>query len=207
MDDSWELSVTWVKHGHQLIIDNQKIFQDSHKGKILLEIGSDRGEGSTEKLALLAKQYGLWFITVDMNPEISIRCEKIVRDIDNSFISVCSKGEEYIANLPAESIAVLYLDAYDTMPPGYTLPPDMAKPYTKNLGGWNNDAAWAMHLKACQKGHNKIIPSGYVCFDDVWRKNRVWAQRSKGYLAIPWLMSMDYEEVDYVDGSILLQKK
>jgi hypothetical protein len=205
-DSSWEYNIRWEKHGHQLLIDHSYLFKNFPKGKFLVEIGSDRGEGSTKALAELALELKLNFITVDMNWDIYKRALEIVHEVNPTFAAECDKGEDFINFFAEEDIAILYLDAYDTMPPGFELPKDIKDPYIENMGRWDNFDAWNMHLQCCVVANKKLMPGGYVCFDDVWRKDNVWAKRSKGYTAIPWLMDRGYKEIKYVDGCILLRK-
>jgi len=205
MGSDWEYSIIWEKHGHQLLLDHRHLM-NFPKGKMLLEIGSDHGEGSTRPLATMAKELGLGFATVDMDPEITEK-SKFVAEIDESFKNICGKGEEFIRTLDPESIAILYLDAYDTMPPGLQLPGDMKAPYISRMGGWDTRSAWRMHLTACKEADSRMVPGGLICFDDVWRRNGVMAYRSKGYLAIPWLLSKGYKEINFVEGCALYGKE
>ena len=205
MDNDWEYSVTWTQHGHSLLVDHKEDMADFTTGLTFLEVGSDRGEGSTKVLAELALSLGMKFVTVDMDDAVSDKVRPVVEAVHPEFMAICAKGEDYILTLPDNSIAVAYLDAYDTMPPDRMLPADMAQPYSR-LGGWKNHEAWRMHLIASMALDFKLVPGGLLCFDDTWRKNGVWASRSKGYMALPWLLANGYREVAYVDGSILLRK-
>jgi len=208
---NWEYNVQWEKHGHQLLSEHRSLI-DFVKDNIVLEIGSDRGEGSTKTLALLAKDFNLKFITIDMNIDVINNVTSIVQSIDEKFDCFCYRGENFITTLSNNSIAILYLDAYDTMPENIDLPLDMKMPYLENLGNWNLESAWQMHLDACQRAHEKIVDGGLICIDDIWRRETLvsgyheYAKRSKGYTAIPWLLKNGYKEVCYVEGCILFQK-
>ena len=206
LDPNWELTVKWDMHGHQMLLKHSDLMTSFPAGKFFLEIGSDRGEGSTKALAELANKLQLIFITVDMNPDIQKKALKIVQEVNPKFSAECYKGEDFINFFKKDDIAILYLDAYDTMPPGLDLPQDIKDPYIKSDGKWNNEAAWEMHLKASMRADKRLIPGGLICFDDEWRKEGVWAKRSKGYTAIPWLLEQGYDELLYVDGCILLRK-
>ena len=206
IDPAWELNVTWEMHGHKMLLKHSALMTSFTAGKFFLEIGSDRGEGSTRALAELANKLDLIFITVDMDPSIYEKALKIVKEINPKFSAECYRGENFIKLFGKEDIAVLYLDAYDTMPEGLDLPQDIKNPYIKNTGAWSNKAAWEMHLKASTRADERLIPGGLICFDDEWKKEGVWAKRSKGYTAIPWLFEHGYKEIDYVEGCVLLQK-
>jgi hypothetical protein len=204
-DTNWEHNIRWEKHGHQLLLEHEVLLA-SPKNKFFLEVGSDRGEGSTKILAELAKRLQLIFITIDMDSNICEKAMKTVGAVNPRFSAECGLGENFIPLFEDESIAILYLDAYDTMPVGFDLPQDIKDPYIKNMGKWNNEDAWNMHLKCSIAADKKLIPGGFICFDDMWRKDGIWATRSKGYLAVPWLMEHGYEEISYVDGCVLLGK-
>jgi hypothetical protein len=210
--NAWEYNVKWEKHGHQLLFEllNEPNDFKFPPGKFFLEMGSDRGEGSTKVLAELANKLELTFITVDMNPELCQNALKIVQAINPKFSAECDRGEDFIANFFGDGdIAVLYLDAYDTMPVGADLPSDIKEPYIKNMGKWSNEEAWNMHLKCSEIADKKLMPGGLICFDDMWRQGGMyghWAMRSKGFMAVPWLLSQEYEEIKYVDGCVVLRK-
>ena len=206
LDPSWEYNIHWEKHGHTLLAE-ALLKTDLPLGTYIIEIGSDRGEGSTKILAEIAYSLQMEFVTVDVDPILCNSIKNILENISPFFEAVCSKGEEYLkTELKDNSIAALYLDAYDTMPPGLDLPQDMKEQYLVKIGPWNNQKAWDMHLESCKQANSKLIPGGLVCFDDMWRRDRKWAMRSKGYTAVPWLMSQGYEELDYVEGCVLLRK-
>jgi len=198
----WEYEVVWVKHGHELLLDARDLVEKT-KGHII-EIGSERGEGSTALLATMAKELGRPFITVDMDENVASGAKEVLQKIDKNAKAVCQKGEDFLKEFE-EPIGVLYLDGYDTMPPGAILPGDLAAPYEK-LGGWSNEGAWLMHLKCVLETVKQVVPGGLVCFDDAWRRDCHWAERTKGYTAIPYLLMNGYHEIRYEEGAVLLER-
>ena len=109
LDPDWERSVTWEMHGHQMLLKHSDLMTSFPKGKFFLEIGSDRGEGSTKALAELANKLGLVFITVDMNPEIHKRAVEIVEEVNPEFSAECYKGEYFIDLFKKEDIVLIRL--------------------------------------------------------------------------------------------------
>lgn len=85
-----------------------------------VEIGVDRGEGSTRFFADLAEQRGIKFYGVDADPEQIDRARKNL-SVDNVLPEhiklVADKGEDFLSNWPVinpkEKISLAYLDNFD----------------------------------------------------------------------------------------------
>jgi Ni2+-binding GTPase involved in maturation of urease and hydrogenase len=76
-------------HGHRLIEHFRPAIAalvDGRDGLAMLEVGSERGSGSTRLLAELAKSLKLKFITVDADAEVAQEAKNIVASIDPGFI-------------------------------------------------------------------------------------------------------------------------
>jgi hypothetical protein len=64
-----------------------------------------------------------------------------------------------------------------------------------------------MHLDATKASHKKMVPGGYVCFDDTLLTRDGWA--GKGKDAVPFLLDNGFEvfDNDYNNCVILRKKK
>lgn len=199
-----EFNLQWDAHGHDLLIRHRHDVEKA-PGEVIIEVGSERGEGSTKALATLALELKKHFITIDMNPDISNSAARLVSGISPNFESICGPAEEVLPAIKGR-ICLAYLDGYDTMPPGADLPQDLKEPYRRVLGGWSLGAAWRMHLDCSRVLEQRISPGGLISFDDVWKLGSDWALRSKGYTAVPYLLQKGYVELDYMEGAILLRR-
>jgi len=200
MDENWDIPLGWEMHGDALLLKHLqgRIFQ---KGTSWVEIGSG---SSTLPLAQKSKELELNFVSVDLSSEyISLR-QKLA-EIDPNFKFMMLKGEDFLRSY-TDPISIAYLDGYDTAQLGWAPPLDMQSRY-KSIGGWaGNESSWQMH-ETCAKLVDKLLVSGgLICIDDNWRKDGAWSYRSKGRLALPYLISNGYKEVQYVHGAILLEK-
>jgi hypothetical protein len=176
---------------------------DLPKGKLFLEIGSGK---STPHNARLAQDLGLNFLTVDMYPYYTSRATIALKKINPAFRAICFKGEDYVNTLRRDSVAIAYLDAYEVVPEGQSIPWLAKEIYLKFYGSWSNKSGWMVHLALCKTLHeSRLIPGGFICINDVHKTEKGWAQ-GRGFMAIPWLLYNKYEAT-YIDGAIMLKKK
>jgi hypothetical protein len=200
MNINWDLDVGWVMHGDELLIEQLPNFKFT-PWSLFIEIGSGM---SSIPLALQAKKMGLVFKSVDLSSEYN-SLDNILKKIDPHFDFLKMRGEEFLKGI-SNSISVVYLDAYDTMPSGYVLPLDMQMRYSE-VGGWGgSEAAWLVHLEFVKLIDKWLVPGGLICFDDCWLNEDGWSFRSKGRTAIPFLLSLGYKVVKYVHGCVLLRR-
>src|SRR4051794_36253798 len=78
----------------------------------LVEVGSERGEGSTRWLYRYAKQHGLRFVTVDVDPRQVERADRIAPGKARQ-----ATGVEALRRLRTP-VSVAYLDGFDWIPHG-----------------------------------------------------------------------------------------
>lgn len=196
-------------HGHQTI--GNLLLHNHYEQSTMIEIGSERGLGSTSLLASLAKKYKLHFITVDIMEETQKRVEKIVTDINPNFRAVCMRGEEFLKIYPRRDMAIIYLDAFDITYPNKKRREDRAEIYQSKGLNYSNESSWKMHLECCQNMFNKMRIGGFVVFDDSWiAKNKDGSKfyEGKGRTAIPFLLNngyVRYKQFPYV--TILKREK
>ncbi len=194
-------------HGHQLIIESENIITNLAKVTkeelSLIEIGSERGSGSTLSLAKFAQSLGLKFITVDADEEVVVSAREIIKSIDQRFEAHHQLGEVFLSNYPFNNIAVVYMDAFDIVT-DWPHKQETIDSYKRRDVPLTNEMAWKMHLEASKAVHEKIIPGGLICFDDVWKDvNGQW--QGKGKTAIPFLLEHGYKLVKFKPDSLLLE--
>lgn len=184
-------------HGHDII----KILIESKKIKLngtIIEIGSERGQGSTELLASFAKSNKCHFITVDVVEETSKKAEKIVKKIKPSFNAACMKGEDFLNIYPRNDICLVYLDAFDIQYPKKPASFERKKIYEDNGLILSNENSWKMHLDCVKNCYNKVVDGGFIVFDDTWLDVKTKQIEGKGKTAVPFLLSNGYEKYNMV---------
>lgn len=188
--------------GHQLLIEYAPRFVAEYGGgATMVEVGSERGHGSTLALAQLCKANGFKFITVDVDPAISGDASKIVKGVSPAFEAVCEYGEKFLENTD-RTFQIVYLDAFDFWHANH--PEDRKAAYASRGTEITDDNAAAMHL-ACAKALKKSLAiGGYVCFDDILTGAPEW--KGKGRDAIPWLMENGFELLEWRRTTAMLKR-
>lgn len=193
-------------HGDELIffcLNYILHFLKDKKDLSFIEIGSERGTGSTHKLANLCKKMRWHFITVDADDKTASSAKEIVRKIDPSFEAHHELGEVFLNNYPGRTIGICYLDAFDIVT-DWPHKQDAVAAYKKRNVEITNQAAYKMHYDAASNVYQKIVPGGFISFDDVWLdKENTW--QGKGKTAIPFLLENGFIILKYRDNSLLLQ--
>ncbi|MBD3248782.1 hypothetical protein GF336_01940 [Candidatus Woesearchaeota archaeon] len=187
-------------HGHELIIKNKELFKNL-KGKSLLEIGTERGCGSTILLAEMAEEIGMDFITVDVDEEQTKNVIKPLNKINSAFKTITEYGEIFLKNFKGE-IGLIYLDAFDFWHDNHSQ--ERIDAYKKRGTEITNENCWKMHYN-CAVELVKLMKEGtYICFDDVLSKEPEW--EGKGKLAIPYLLNNGFNIKIYEPNCIILER-
>jgi len=200
-----------IQHGHDVLL--QHLHANLHKinkrtdgsKRVLIEIGTVRenvpGQGSTKILAEFCLQYGLHFITVDMDPHNTRMAKDMFNRLGMPFDAITMKGEDYLRDYPT-TFDFLFLDAYDF---DHGMHSELRQSrYIKMLGAPINDAAChQMHLECAYAVSKKLAADGLVCFDDTWLENDQWV--AKGTTAMPWLLNHGLEVIEARNRAALLQ--
>lgn len=193
-------------HGDELILIYENYIKKSllkYQDITFIEIGSERGTGSTFRLSKLCNKNKWKFITIDADEGISKNAENIVKRINNNFEAINDLGEVFLKNYQLNNIGICYLDAFDIVT-DWPHKESSVETYRKRNVEITNKAAYQMHLEAAQNCYSKILPGGFICFDDVWLdKENFW--QGKGKTAIPFLLSNGFETIAYKNNSLLLQ--
>jgi hypothetical protein len=197
-------------HGHKYLIDYLNKHKDIFLGEggVMIEVGSTREpykhQSSTGKLATLAKQFNMHFITVDMDPELTEKARETLLDIDPSFEAVNSKGEDFLAEY-AGDVKVVYLDAFDTVLSPKHHSADRKDRYKENMDcEITNEACWQMHLDCVMPLVKKLPVGGVICIDDIYNDKDYFG---KGKTAIPYLLGTKRFEIGGYKADAIIMRK
>jgi len=186
-----------------------------YKGGVVLEIGMERGEGSTRFFNKFCKEHNLDFYSVDFDaiPRYSIR------DLDWVIPAVMT-GEDFLLNHFKEKnqkIFFAYLDNFDYIFPHIKGHPHVVnqqnryKDFNLDMDDNNHNSHRAHLLQAVLIDVDFAADPCFFLFDDTWRQGETWY--GKGALAVPYLLSKGYQIIEkaddnglYYEGFVLLGK-
>ena len=146
-----------------------------HGSHVMVEIGSDRGEGSTEYLDALAGRFNTKLYSVDLLPQ----AQRKLKDscINTEFI--VDSGSHWSQDFYTkwENISVLYLDNFD-----YIWDINEVRPAIRQQQHLYADLGLEMTNQNCQVEHlTQMInlagcmhPQGVIVFDDTYCVNDCW---------------------------------
>lgn len=170
-----------------------------------IEIGVDRGEGSTPWLAEQAKKRGQDFFAVDIDPvQIKTARQNFINNqtMSPKIFLVESKGEEFLRDYardhPDRKIALAYLDNFDW---DYWLGeqeeafvPAVKQQY-QNLMGVEmlNINSQITHLLQAMLLLNLMSKNSIIVCDDTWYHPREGIFIGKCSAAIPFLLMSGYQ--------------
>ena len=176
-------------------------------GDCVIEIGSERGDGSTEYFYNYCKKNKLDFYTIDFNPTI-------IENVKNHGwgIPYCMMGEEFMMyTFPKlnKKIWFAYLDNYDWTWEGSD-EWDWVKAQKQeylDLGiRLKNEECRRVHLEQAIEINKYLVPGGYILIDDTWETETGY--EGKGGTVVPYLLNNGYVLVPVEDHNAkLLQKK
>jgi hypothetical protein len=192
-------------HGHTLLL-NYLGDKDLSDWKSIVEIGSTResieGQGSTKIIAHFAKQRGLHFISVDMDPDQTERAQSLFKAMQLDFSAIHAKGEEFLKSYSGE-LTCIYLDAFDYDHGQHSSKRKDA--YMRLLGvEITNENAAKMHLECAKAIVNKAEVK-IIGIDDTWRNYGRYF--GKGALAVPYLLQHSYKIVEKSNLALVLERR
>jgi hypothetical protein len=179
---------------------------DSHE--VIVEIGSDRWEGSTAYFADLANTHATRIITVDLDPEAYMRITKTVnKDHLGRLEFVCADARDWCQRFDQRSreIKVLYLDNFD-----WDWEPSKPSEDIKKQQAWYRNMGLEMTNLNCQISHLdqmiSLMPCmslrSVVCVDDTYEYNGVYI--GKGGAVVPYLMTQGYQILQSGEYGVIL---
>jgi len=198
------------KHGYYLIVENQDLVRSAFKstGGCMVEVGSDRGLGSTINLAKMCKSMDQKFFTVDADPPTSDAAREIVKNVSEDFDAFCDFGENFMRNTTL-NIGVAYLDAFDLQhvadtwrTPACPSPHDTYKKRNQKI---TNENSWKMHLECAKALSSKMKKGAVIFFDDTEATLEVW--NGKGKTAVPFLLENGFKIALVDEDSVALVKE
>jgi hypothetical protein len=153
----------------------------------VVEIGSERGEGSTDFLAELAQRHGVDFYSIDI--------------IKRHELTTVADGAEWLASFDGE-IQLAYLDNFDYVFPeieGASWVVEQAVEYESMGRLLTNDNSEAEHLAQAMLVHDLSFGGSVVLIDDTYISDG--RLTGKGALAVPWLTEHGWQLVNEIGDS------
>ena len=169
-----------------------------YKGGVVLEIGMERGEGSTKFFDEFCEKNSLDFYSVDFDPEPWSSIQNLgwvtpVRMTGENFLLHHFKNEE-------QKIFFAYLDNFDYIFDhirGHQQIIDQQKRYKEygiDMDENNHSCRKAHLLQTVLIDVDFAAESCFFLFDDTWKEGEKWG--GKGALAVPYLLSKDYKLIE-----------
>lgn len=163
----------------------------------ILEIGAQRGEGSTAFLAQIAIEVDVPLYSIDPDPR---RRE----EYPAGGTLITGKAEDVLAHWDREHPRFTYADGAD-WPYSWNLdkPKEMAE-YNDLYSQWGGELSQQYsaraHLAAANQLHRLSRPGDIVLFDDTWSHQDLGVWIGKGMTAVPLLLLYGWRLVQYVSG-------
>lgn len=142
---------------------------------VFVEIGSERGEGSTVFLNNLAAQYNTKLISVDISSDAKRRYEQQLDHTEFVVAPGSAWAKEFATNWT--DIAVLYLDNFDYVWDINNVSTDIHRQIQDYAGQgivMNNQNCQAEHMRQIVALRSCLAPNAVVVFDDTYCYNDCW---------------------------------
>ena len=179
---------------------------DLTSGSVFVEIGSDRGEGSTAELDRVAGLNSTRLISVDICSDAK---EKLEHQLCNTDF-VVSAGSDWAQSYIGPNISCLYLDNFDYIWDTQDIcahAPTLEQIYEYNQRGqqMTNQNCQIEHLKQMLFLYPHLTPSAVIMFDDTYLFNDCWI--GKCGPAVVFLLSQGWSVIEKTtDTGIILKK-
>lgn len=142
---------------------------------VLVEIGSDRGEGSTQWLDALAAKHRKKLITVDVVSKAQSRWQHQLPNTEFVVQDGAAWAKEFAHS--ATDIDLLYLDNYDYIWDINDVRPAIQmqmQEYSERGVAMTNQQCQTQHLKQLISLYTLLAPTAVVMFDDTYCYNDCW---------------------------------
>lgn len=170
--------------------------QGSCSGEVVLEIGSDRFEGSSYYFADLAVQHDMDFITVDLDAGALDRARRNIPAENLSCCEfVCAEAQSWTSAFGSRNkkIKVLYLDNFD-WDWSTNQHTEMIEQQKRQYAGYgivmNNLNCQTAHLAQMVNLLPSMSSTCLVCVDDTYEYNGIFI--GKGGAVVPYLLSQGF---------------
>jgi len=173
---------------------------------VFVEIGSDRGEGSTIALDRWAGEFNTKLITVDVSSKPKSR---LADSLPNTKF-VVAQGSTWAKDfaLTCTDIAVLYLDNFDYIWDINNVSPAIRIQMQEYAGqgvAMTNQTCQIEHMKQIMFLANALHKNSIVAFDDTYAYNDCWI--GKCGPAVVYLLSEGWSVVEQtLDCGVILKK-
>jgi len=158
----------------------------------ILEIGMDRGEGSTDAFIKLARKRGVHYVGVDIEPKQHTGEHVHVHTMT---------GEKYLSD-NTKQFSIVYLDNFDWnyWTPNHSTIEKQSKVYEKQMQTeLTNVNSQKSHLLQAIALEEYLTPNATIMCDDTWWEPKYMVWMGKCSSAIPFLLSIGFE-VAHTEG-------
>lgn len=186
----------------------QYLLGEFDRDEVIVELGSDRWEGSTAYFADLANTHNTRLITVDIDPEAYHRVIKTVNTDHLQRVEfACADATEWCRRFDQHRklIKVLYLDNFDWDWESHQPSDDIRQQqawYRKMGIDMTNLNSQINHLGQMLRLFPSMAAKSIVCVDDTYEHNGVYI--GKGGAVVPYLMINGYQIIKSSDYGVIL---
>lgn len=167
-------------------------YADSINGGVVIEIGGDRGEGSSAFIKDFSKRHNLEFHSIDIAP-IVFANQELYGGVHTHIMD----GTEFLKTF-SKKIKFAYLDNFYWLFDNPSNLEVLKTLYSVNPETNNRDSMEA-HLQQAIEVDRLADNPCYVLFDDTWgMPDKSWG--GKGGLAIPYLLKKGWKVLNEVEG-------
>lgn len=182
-----------INHGHEMMLRYREqislLVKASPCEHVIIEMASAWENGSTTRLAKMAKSIGTNFISVSLDQKSHMVAEETLANIDKNFKAYNQLGKDFLASWEPANVAAIYFDAIDLS--------DNAE--------LEDEETWDLQQEAVAAIYDKIIPGGLICIADSWVKQDGWY--GEGRYAIPFLLDHGFFVSESQDPHCVMLKK
>jgi hypothetical protein len=173
---------------------------------VFVEIGSDRGEGSTEYLDDLAGRYHTQLVTVDVNVRAS---QRLAASCGHTQFVIAS-GSDWSRGFAQSQhrISVLYLDNFDYIWDVHRVTPAQRQQIFRyeSVGiRMNNQNCQVEHLQQMINLAPVLHPQATVVFDDTYCVNDCWI--GKCGPAVVYMKTQGWQVVWHQNHGVIMQRR
>lgn len=176
----------------------EELEDELDKGGAVVEVGSDRGEGSTAFLSSLANRTGREFFSVDFSNEGRQNAEQACGSCAHQGMGEVWLENEFPKLSTAGTIALAYLDNYDWTYPwtkGMQYKQQQHVDYNAKGLELSNQRSQEVHLLQAVQVERFCTERCFVLFDDTWPSAGMNRYSGKGGAALAFLLANGFEPV------------
>jgi len=176
------------------------------KNDLIVEIGSENGEGSTAYFDAVAKNKQVDFYSVDVIDNAKKKCSHL----EHTNWAICESGSKWAdEQLPLldKKIRLLYLDNYDWLHNTKSPDPKIVSDYKKRGIVVSNLSCQQEHLMQMIKCLPYMHDNSMIICDDTPFQEHSGIYIGKCGAVIPYLLLYDYEIVKSSDNGVILVRK